>query len=366
MTPPPVAVGPLKPPGPGFPPDGEVFTFGPEHIGYRDLALVSTLARDWDAFLARAARGLALAGASGPDNTAVDRALLGQHTARFRRERHLESADDLRAWLEARSLTRTEWQEALGRALLLERADEGIHPQPGASAGEVAAPPAGGETDARPPVTALRADAFCTGLWAGAAARAADWLAAARLAPDQALRADALARAQRAGAQLGLEPTRAEAFARWSASYDALSAEAEDDRHVSRVLRQRELDWTTFELEELALDSEQAAREALLCSRDDGLEIGELEARTAARRVRRQARASSLPPTVAAGLFSAKAAGGPLGPFAAGPEWRVVWLRSSQRPTEADPAWRREAAQQVLRERLDRELAGRLHWTGPV
>src|SRR4051794_37982613 len=96
-----------------FPPAGDVFNFGVEHVTYAVLVLAGELDGQWQAFLAGCARAAARAA-----RTAVDPEELRAEAHAFRRTRGLEAGDDLRAWLGARGLTLDDWQGALERLIV--------------------------------------------------------------------------------------------------------------------------------------------------------------------------------------------------------------------------------------------------------
>jgi hypothetical protein len=361
--------------------DGEV-------VSYTDLTAVAMLAEEWEPFLRRARRGGYLATCR-----EIDQGALRQAAQRFRRERALVAADDLKEWLVTRSLTRSDWEAALARSLLL-AGDEGGdengkgggdgpgHDEDAAGHGEDAA----GHGEDAPSAELLWADTFCSGLWARSAQLAVDWLAA-RLMGDRLMGDRTVAARPMAGPLMapGLEPPkfplppgaeagsaffvdagRVIAIAGWRAAYGDVRSRLVTDAAVAQVVRQRELEWTSFDIQELVLGTETAAREALPCSREDGMEAEEILRRAGGRLEARRARASSLPPTMVADLLGAPVGDGVAGPFRHTDGWSVIWLRQRRRPEVTDDDVRAEAAEDLVREALDRELVGHLRWLGPT
>jgi hypothetical protein len=378
----------------GFPPQADVLAVDGEVVSYADLTAVAMLAEEWEPFVHRARRGAYLATCR-----EIDQGALRQAGQRFRRDRALVAADDLKEWLVARSLARSDWEAALARSLLLE-GDEG-RDEGGGEGGD-----GPGYGQGAPSAELLWADAFCSGLWARSAQLAVDWLAAQlivdrpiadrlmagpptadRPIADRLMAGPPTADRPTAGPLLasGLDPApfplpsgaeaasalsvdagRVTAIAGWRAAYDDLRPRLATDAAVTQVVRQRELEWTSFDIEELVLGTETAAREALLCSREDGMEAEEILRRAGGRLEARRARAGSLLPTVVAGLLAAPVGDGVTGPFRHTDGWSVIWLRDRRRPEVTDDDVRAEAADDLVREALDRELVGHLRWLGPT
>ena len=368
----------------GFPPQADVLAVDGEVVSYADLTAVAMLAEEWEPFVHRARRGAYLATCR-----EIDQGALRQAGQRFRRDRALVAADDLKEWLVARSLARSDWEAALARSLLLE-GDEG-RDEGGGEGGD-----GPGYGQGAPSAELLWADAFCSGLWARSAQLAVDWLAAQlivdrpiadrlmagpptadRPAADRPTAGPLLASGldpapfplpsgAEAASALSVDAGRVTAIAGWRAAYDDLRPRLATDAAVTQVVRQRELEWTSFDIEELVLGTETAAREALLCSREDGMEAEEILRRAGGRLEARRARAGSLLPTVVAGLLAAPVGDGVTGPFRHTDGWSVIWLRDRRRPEVTDDDVRAEAADDLVREALDRELVGHLRWLGPT
>ena len=383
----------------GFPPQADVLAVDGEVVSYADLTAVAMLAEEWEPFVHRARRGAYLATCR-----EIDQGALRQAGQRFRRDRALVAADDLKQWLVARSLARSDWEAALARSLLLE-GDEG-RDEGGGEGGD-----GPGYGQGAPSAELLWADAFCSGLWARSAQLAVDWLAAQLIVdrpiadrlmagpptadrpiadrlmagPPTADRPTAdrptagpllasgldpapfpLPSGAEAASALSVDAGRVTAIAGWRAAYDDLRPRLATDAAVTQVVRQRELEWTSFDIEELVLGTETAAREALLRSREDGMEAEEILRRAGGRLEARRARAGSLLPTVVAGLLAAPVGDGVTGPFRHTDGWSVIWLRDRRRPEVTDDDVRAEAADDLVREALDRELVGHLRWLGPT
>ena len=153
----------------------------------------------------QASEGLAARRAGPP----ADRAALRAAASAFRRERHLLSGDDLRAWLAAHELTMEQWRGQLEGALLRDR--------PPATAPRRAAPPAPAGVGPAELEGAAFAEAVCTGALEAWAREAAARVA---LAPwPQRPRRRRMARARRPGARIAVvaSPTSTRST-RWTAA----------------------------------------------------------------------------------------------------------------------------------------------------
>jgi hypothetical protein len=118
-------------------------------------------------------------------------------------------------------------------------------------------------------------------------------------------------------------------------------------------------DWTEFVYDELLLPSREAANEALLCARDDGIEAADLAARAGLVLVRHSDRHDSLP-VAAATLLDGALPDQPFGPVALDRRWAVLWLRERRRPSLEDETLRATAAAELLEEALERIGQGQI------
>jgi hypothetical protein len=133
------------------------------------------------------------------------------------------------------------------------------------------------------------------------------------------------------------------------------------DREVRLMITERQLDWTRFDVEEITLETASAAREAVLCVRDDGLELAEV-GRRAERPTRRHTWTAVQAGTRLAGQLMAATPGTPVGPLADGDTWRVVVVRARLVPDEHDPTTWAHARAEVAAEMLTRRLAGKVRF----
>jgi hypothetical protein len=310
-----------------------------ERVTYAELTVVATLVGEWRTFLDSVTRGRWLARTECADDDKLRRA-----AEQFRRGRHLEAGSDLRAWLDDRALTLDDWRSALERTVLVAGSTSATVPDP-----------------APIPTAELRASAYCSGVFARWSQIALDWLVASRDRPVVIKRGGPVT----STAARFVDQRRVDTIAAWQQAYDALAAALVDDAAVRRMVLQHELDWTSFDIDELIVASRSAAREAILCARDDGLTADMIAGRSGGRLARRRAYGDALDAELVAALRSASI--GTVAGFENRAEGAaVIWLRRRERPSAQSPHIRARAADVILRAELDRRSAGCVRWLGPT
>ena len=278
----------------------------------------------------------------------------------FRRARTLDSGQDLRAWLAARELTMEDWEAHLRRSLAARELPRGEYvTAPGTFEGED---------------KALAVDLACGGWWKRFADLAARLWAATRLLGDdlaltdvEVVDSELRAEATRIMAEFGelaslgeswctdrLRTLRTRQRALEEAARQCAAAKAVEAR-----LAEHASDWTEFCYDELWLSSREAANEALLCARDDGIAADELAARAGLALEQHSDRHDSLPLS-AATLLDGALQDQPFGPVTLDGGWAVLWLRERRRPSLEDEALRAAAAAELLEEALDRAGQGQI------
>ena len=293
-----------------FPPEGVVLAYDDEQVSYADLAVVSVLSGEWSPFIEASARGHSLITTEQVDGTDL------RHAAeRFRRARRLEAAEDLRDWLSVRGLTSVQWRHALQRSLMVPHGD-GVEDEPTGSIHPLPSP------------DVLNADAFCTGLWERSSQRVTAWLAATSLEPEGRQLAH-LGDTAAAAREVGVAPSRIETISRWWCAFESLRTRVASDEAVARLVRSRELEWTSFDFEDLTFATRSEACEALLCCRDDGLEPEDIVTRSDGRLTMRTARSDTLPPVVSAEFLTGDIDGRVVGPFETETGWSVLRLKGA-------------------------------------
>jgi hypothetical protein len=325
----------------------DVATYGDEEIGLDEILLEVVASGAWEGERDRLARGLA-AGEGDVQPDALRRA-----ENAFRRARGLLAADDLVAWLAARGLGVGDLRAHLRLQLAADHAGEG--------------PVASADLKAAARVAVLldgTAGDALRRLLRGAAAE--DILEPPLPEPGPG-EATALARVAAADPALplhetdaaALEPIAARALRRRLAL--AAAHERVEAREVEGALAQKRIDWTELEFAELVVSTEPAAREAMLCVSEDGVELAAAGELAGGRYRERRCLASEAVPALRARLLAGEP-GTPIGPVP-GPEgWSVVVLERRHPPTADDGGVWDRARRLVVAERLERRLAGRVRW----
>ena len=218
----------------------------------RDLLAAGIVAGRWQRLESELAEGLGLLAVD-----LVSKAEVTEQMRAFRLQRGLLSAEDMRAWMEPRGLSIGAVNAVAARVVARRRGGAGTAPPPDEVAG------------------AIVAEAICTGAlteigwWLAdrmlsAKATAADITALAleSVRVQRLVFSEACTIAGRASQEPGL--LRAERIARITAlddAYRSWEASVTGDADLSRRLREHELDWCRYELEELRLTLPGAAAE---------------------------------------------------------------------------------------------------------
>lgn len=234
-----------------------------------DMVLAAMIRGDWSRFADRVARGAALAAQADRLNRWPDSADVDAAATAFRYDRDLLTIDETEAWLAATGLTMDLWSAILIRERLRTE-DTGVELEPVAVAGDEAL---------------VRAEGICSGLFLqfteqlAARAALADALEEP-VEPDVVQRiVDTVQRTWSAWLD-GIAPDRLDdrlrRLATVDAGFQAVAARmADDDSMAARVDRSR-LEWMRVDLERLSFETADAAAEAALCVREDGMTLSDV------------------------------------------------------------------------------------------
>ena len=323
-----------------------------------DLVLLGLQLGSWARFEADVERGVALEALGLPE---VPRDEVRAWATRFRYGHRLVAAAEFSAWLEARSVTVTELAAAISRALLREREV--------ARTLEQSAPDSAG---------LLWVEAVLHGILRDLAREAGDRLAAASRvnaealpAPDPEVVETLVERALRlpmpgvsglGDVELRARLTRLD---RLSGALNELRDQVADEQHVADWLASHVLDWLQIEGEEMALATEGAAREARLLLVEDGLALADTAERARTEVHHRRVTLGIAPAEATAALIGTSA-GEVAGPWHESDHWRLMLVRRKSPPSADDPVIRERATRELMREVLDRTLAGRIGWPQPL
>jgi len=343
-----------------------IFALPDRVYAWDDLVLAACLWGRWAELEAQARTGLACLARL--DDEEVDDELdeddVSRAAAEFRYARDLEAAEDMEAWLEARSLDADQWLDAIRRQLLREQWAEdleSIEEEYEVDDGEVR--------------DTLAAEVICTGAAAEIATRLAAQAAVAARSREEGApepTADELAAAlgavdgdQVARALPELGPAergpRLEHLARLSLLAARAARDAVTDAAVDGELRARSLDWLRFGVRGLVVDGEAAAREAALCVRADGMDPAEVAAAAGAELLEEEWYLEEAPAPLRDRLLGARP-GDVVGPAEIDGRYTVVRVESKSVPSPTDAAARARAADAVVARAASREMDQRVKW----
>jgi len=234
-----------------------------------DMALAAMIRGDWSRFDQRLTRGAALVARAERMNEWPSTADVDASATAFRYERDLLTIDETEAWLARTGLTMERWTDILTRDLLRARDDEAAL-DPVAVASEDAL---------------VRAEGLCSGLFL----RFTEQLAArAALADalDEPVEPDAVQaivdRVHRAwpawldGIATDRLDARLRRLAAVEAGFQAVAARLADDESMAARVDRSRLEWMRVDLERLSFETADAAAEAALCVREDGMTLSDV------------------------------------------------------------------------------------------
>lgn len=284
----------------------------------------------------------------------------------FRRARGLLAAEDLSQWLADREVTVAAFRAHMRTGLAAASAGAqdadppGMVPFPG--------PGAEAETLSQ----AVRTAVLLEGLASGAVRRLLQGAAALELAEEPSLppspdETSSLAGAAGADTRLPLADRSLEGLEERAATVLRLRAGRAwaychvPVHDVEEVLGQHRLAWAELEYSATVLETEGAAREALLCIRDDHMALADVAAMAGAACWQQACRAEDVRPPLREHLMNS-APGTAVGPVHQEGGWAVGVLHK-RCPPGHDEGWAWDRAMEIaVSTRLDRRLAGKAKW----
>ncbi len=142
---------------------------------------------------------------------------------------------------------------------------------------------------------------------------------------------------------------------------DALRVSACGERELEGLLAAMRADWIRVDCRTLTLQSENAAREAALCVRDDGLALAEVAEQAGAELAEHRLILGDTDPALSEALMSART-GELLGPLRVGERWVLILVEEKSDPTIDDLEIRQRLEQEAMRRALEREVVNRVRW----
>lgn len=264
------------------------FSAGGREYQWLDVFLAAMLRGDWQAFERRLVGGLACAVASDVDGVRPDDARVEAEATAFRYARELLTSEETTAWLERSGLDVESWTEFFVRDLMRrDRADQ-IEALIQRHRGAILI------TD-----EAFIAEGRCSDAFSELSRTLAGRAAVASARPNTSPSSPPsdpthIDRVLTAHAPWLEALDRAETLSRLAHAahieslFHAEAREAMTDQALANELARHRMDWMSIDLERLSFADVQAAREALLCIREDGLSLDDLalESRQAVRDTR--------------------------------------------------------------------------------
>ncbi|HWF24968.1 MAG TPA: hypothetical protein VG275_05960 [Solirubrobacteraceae bacterium] len=288
----------------------------------------------------------------------------------FRRARGLLAGEEYLRWLGDRELTPADVDAYLARAAVMAQGDGHL-----AHAGDELARADPGELARADPAelaATIRAEATLGGHLHRWAERLAHSAAAARgltaaggdppVAAEERIRAFITAAVAHPATGLTADDARERAprVASLQAADEAFAEAVVTRERIVGCVAEHRLDWQRLVWEEVTFAGEGAAREAALWVREEGMALAEVADLAHAAAEVREAYCADVPEL--SSLLVAAAPGDLAGPLAAEKGWRLLRLRERTAPALEDPALAERARGIVVRDAIDRHLAGRVRW----
>jgi len=322
--------------------DDEILSVGGVTYLGSDLVRAARRWSDWSKLEDQIRQGLACVARADETGDDVGDEELQAAASEFRYERDLISGEEMEVWLARWALDADDWMEYLRRGLLRERwATELV-----TTAAEYSPEPEDIEE-------ALPAEAVCSGFLT-------------RTARKLAGRAAATARAREEGwlieEAVHVDPDVA--LERIDAGFRQFCERIVTEAALAAQLASRRLDWIRMECQCLALPTQESAREAALCVREDGTDLDEVAGSAGASVETVSDFLEDWEPALRDPLLAA-GAGALLGPIASGDGFLLVLVREKVLPSLEDPAVRSRAEERLLDAALAREMDTRVTWHVP-
>ena len=345
------------------------FSIGADAYQWRDIVLASMVSGEWQMAKVATRRGLVAAAHARAAGVTLPDAAIDDSMRAFRYERNLASASATEAWLSRWQLSVSDCRESLRRALLLERFRDVLR---GLTLTSEA-------FDREALGAAMHADAVCASLYdrlaKSLAARAA---ADARVCSDNAARDGDSAAAlpeghlEKAMSRVDLEllgltadeaRERLTIFNAWQASVPRFHRLVLTDVRMRQRIEARKVEWTRFVCRLAFFPDRDMASEAVLCVRDDALNLADIAVAAHVSLVEKRFFLDEVDATARVPLLAARP-GDVVGPIAIAAEWVVFEVREKRTPNDTDPTVRRRAETELLAEGFEREVERSVRW-GP-
>lgn len=258
----------------------------------------------------------------------------------FRTERRLYAAEDLEEWLADRGITVAQWREYLRGLVHRDRHEEQL------AAIVARYPPADDEV-----AHAVPGWGVCSGAFAAWARQLAERAAAAQ------------ARWERDADRP--QPPGPDQLDRVDELWRRLVEESATPTRLASALRRRHLDWLRVDWEQAVFRTRDAAREGVLCVRDDGWSLAEAAAAAGTRLEPRSAVLEEVDADLRRELLRSRV-GELVGPLRHGDGWAVLHVRAKGPPSLQAPEVRARALAAVADATVAGEVTDRVRWLLPL
>lgn len=343
-----------------------IFSLGKHVYQWEDVILAAHL---WDVIPAlerRVVEGLAAQRRLGQNGKEVSDDDVEQRASDWRYERNLISADDTESWLAARELSVDEWFDYVRRAEARTRSETQLKTLVKRHR------PAPGEVD-----QAMYAEAMCSGTITDVTERLAGRVAIDARATSEGTPTRSATKAKLRSAvehlsgpvrQRGLFELsarecvkRAEHIAMMDLVFDGFIAQTAERRAVAQEIESYGLEWTRLDTKALLFQSEEAAREAALLMREDGLPIAKAAAIAGSKVTDTHHVLEDVGPPLRDRLVSAQP-GDLIGPVHVEDGFLVASVTGRVEPSAGDASIRARARNRIERRTVQGEIEKRIKW----
>ncbi len=332
---------------------GPVFQVDHETFSWRDVVLFTHRLDRWEPLLRDMDAGLTAVRLFGRDEDEALEARAEAAAAEFRYDRDLITAEETEAWLRERGTTAAEWLAGIRRAVFREH-----------YAGRLVGLGRAGTSPRRELVQAIRVELLCTGLGRELAEVCAEYAAAAAavgcLVPGAA--PVGLPDSLPPGLEASHALTRLPLLDQIREGADRFRQAVMTDEALGREMQLHKMEWVRLECRTLTFPDLPAAREAVLCIREDGIDIDEVAANAGLEAADARFYVDDMEPSAQASFVSAMM-GDLIGPSATETGYTLFHVLSKAIPEDSDPEIRERAAGRLFARALANEAQRRVRWT---
>lgn len=316
--------------------DRVAFVAGSRAYSWGDVVQAARLRGDWAELEAQAQEGLACvkqAEERGEDPPAEE---VDSAAVEFRYARELIAAEEMETWLEGHELSPESWLDYLSRSVLRSRHAESLP-----------------EIVARHPVSQEEVEGvlWCEGVCSGRLARFAQELAELAAVFD--------------AAGEGPDTTVCPDLAELEAAFRRFREGVVTPKAIEDQLGSHHLDWVRVECSTLSFPEEESAREAALCLREDGRQLGEVAEEARLVVAQKGFYLEELGEELRDHFMGVRQ-GELLGPLEMDGEFVLFLVGSKVLPAREDPEVRQRAEREIVRRSLEREVGRRVRWVNPL